>query len=131
MPPNTYFKFGATPDNPAPHLYDFLYQDQSQTGALFNGFEVILLFVEGSRGDDDLSANGTIVDQGGPGVSQNPPQSPPTVELTSGGGGGGCTIVKGSDRWEFAEIDGSVALMILVILSLAVRKETRRRVFRK
>ena len=61
---NTYWKFGPTPDNPTPHWYAFLFD--GETGAEIVGNTIILHFVDGKRGDDDLTANGVIVDQGGP-----------------------------------------------------------------
>ncbi len=66
--PNTYYKFGATPDNPTPHWYEFLYD--GQTGAVIMGNVIALHFVDGLRGDDDLTADGIIIDQGGPGLKQ-------------------------------------------------------------
>lgn len=62
-----YKKYGPTPDNPTPHWYDFMYD--GQTGAEISGGVVTLHLVDGLRGDDDLTENGTIVDQGGPGIS--------------------------------------------------------------
>jgi uncharacterized repeat protein (TIGR01451 family) len=64
--PNTYYKYGATPGNTAPHWYEFMYD--GQTGAVIVGNVITLHFVDGLRGDDDLTANGIIVDQGGPGI---------------------------------------------------------------
>jgi hypothetical protein len=76
--PTHYYKFGPTPDNETQHWYDFAFDPSSQTGAVFPGQtdpltgevvpagQVNLHFVDGKRGDDDLSANGTIVDAGGP-----------------------------------------------------------------
>lgn len=61
----TYRKYGPTPDNPVPHWYDFMYN--GQTGAVIAGNCITLYFVDGERGDDDLTQNGFIVDQGGPG----------------------------------------------------------------
>jgi len=63
--PNTYYKYGPEPGNPSNHWYEFLYN--GQTGAVISGNVITLYFVDGLRGDDDLSANGMIVDQGGPG----------------------------------------------------------------
>jgi len=62
---DTYWKYGPTPDDPQPHWYEFLYD--GTTGAEIIGDVIILHFVDGKRGDDDLSENGIIVDQGGPG----------------------------------------------------------------
>ena len=63
---NTYYKYGPTPDNPINHWYEFLHD--GQTGANFNGNVITLHFVDGIRGDDDLTTNGTISDIGAPGV---------------------------------------------------------------
>ncbi|MGI9211511.1 MAG: putative Ig domain-containing protein, partial [Methylococcaceae bacterium] len=71
---NTYYKIGATADNPAPHLYAYMADGDPSTyddGAEFydtdaNGSfdQVILTFTDGATGDDDLSENGQIVDPG-------------------------------------------------------------------
>ncbi|MBH1962876.1 MAG: IPTL-CTERM sorting domain-containing protein [Comamonadaceae bacterium] len=67
---SVYWKYGPTPighgcvDAPscaAPHWYVF-------PGAVIEGNLVRLTLVDGGLGDDDLSANGVIVDAGGPGV---------------------------------------------------------------
>ena len=61
-----YRKYGPTPDNPTPHWYDFMYDPVSRTGAEFVNDCVLLHFVDGARGDDDLiNNNNVIVDQGG------------------------------------------------------------------
>ena len=65
--PNVYYKFGPTPDNPEPHWYEFLYD--GITGAEFVDDKIILHFVDGQRGDDDLIANGSTTDIGAPGIS--------------------------------------------------------------
>jgi len=83
--PNTYYKYGPTPTEPTDHWYEFMYDDQTLTGAEISGNVVTLHFVDGQRGDDDLTANGTIVDQGGPGVTS-------TSTTSSSSGGGGCFI---------------------------------------
>ena len=69
--PSTYWQYGPTPDNPYPHWYEFLYD--GTTGAEFAGNKITLHFVDGLRGDHDLTANGTIVDPGAPGFSQSVP----------------------------------------------------------
>jgi hypothetical protein len=86
--PSTYYRYGPTPSDATEHWYEYLYD--GQTGAEINGNVITLHFVDGIRGDDDLIADGTIIDQGGPGVvSQSPGGG-------SGGGGGssggGCFI---------------------------------------
>ncbi len=84
---DAYYKYGPTPDNQAPHWYAFDYD--GETGADINGQKITLYLVDGLRGDDDLdSANGIIVDIGGPATSA-------TTQLpaaTGSGGGGGCFI---------------------------------------
>lgn len=59
-----WWKYGRTPDNLTPHWYDFTFD--GTTGAEINGNVVTLHFVDGQRGDEDLTANGVIVDPGGP-----------------------------------------------------------------
>ena len=66
-----YWKYGPTPSNHTPHWYQIAMGDN-------DGDNVITItLVDGGLGDDDLEANGTIVDQGGPGWP-----------WPSGGGGG-------------------------------------------
>jgi hypothetical protein len=54
-----YWKYGPTPDNATPHWY--------QLPASVSGTTVTFSITDGGLGDDDLAANGTVVDQGGPG----------------------------------------------------------------
>ena len=63
--PTTYYKYGPTPTDGSNHWYEFLYD--GETGAEINNHEITLHFVDGERGDDDLTADGTIIDQGAPG----------------------------------------------------------------
>jgi len=69
---NSYWKYGPTPDNPSPHWYNFTFDPLTNTGATFQDInsdgqnEIILYFVDGQRGDDDLTANGEIIDPGAP-----------------------------------------------------------------
>ena len=63
--PTTYYKFGPEAGAPENHWYEFLYD--GDTGALIEGNVITLHFVDGGRGDDDLDANGEIVEPGGPG----------------------------------------------------------------
>ena len=60
----TYFKYGPTPADPSPHWYEFL--EGGTTGAEISGDTVRLHFVDGERGDDDLVADGKVVEPGGP-----------------------------------------------------------------
>jgi hypothetical protein len=61
LPPSTkYWKYGPTASNTAPHWYAI--------PATTVGNTVTFTITDGGLGDDDLLANGTIVDQGGPGA---------------------------------------------------------------
>lgn len=82
---NTYWKYGPTPTTSSPHWYEFMYESNTQTGAVINGNIITLYFIDGQRGDDDITANGIIIDQGGAGTysSSSPPDD---------GSGGGCFV---------------------------------------
>lgn len=60
----SWWKYGPTPGNATPHWYDFIFD--GTTGAEINGNVVTLHFVDGGVGDSDRTANGVIVDPGGP-----------------------------------------------------------------
>ena len=67
VPTNSvYWKYGPTPSNTAPHWYVL--------PATISGNRISFNITDGGLGDDDLTVNGVIVDQGGPGVplSANP-----------------------------------------------------------
>ena len=79
LPPNEnlnkFYKFGPTADNTSPHWYDFSFDKDAGTGAQFVGTVtmkspsgvgiqktlVIIHYIDGQRGDDDLDINGTIL----------------------------------------------------------------------
>lgn len=63
-PAGKYYKYGITSDNLTSHWYEFMYN--GQTGAEIDGKTVILHFVDGLRGDEDITANGSIKEPGGP-----------------------------------------------------------------
>jgi hypothetical protein len=84
---DTYYKYGPTPSNYIDHWYEFL--NDGQTGAEINGNVITLHFVDGKRGDDNLTADGVVIDIGGPAVSLNPGGGDGSGGGTSGGGGGG------------------------------------------
>ena len=79
-----YWKYGPTPSNTTPHWY--------QLPATIAGNTATFSITDGGLGDDDLLANGGIVDQGGPGVP---------------GGAGGATSGPTLSEW---------AMLLLVIL---------------
>lgn len=62
-----YYKYGVTPDNLESHWYDFTFD--GQTGAQINGNVIILHFVDGLRGDEDITVNGSIKEPGGPAIT--------------------------------------------------------------
>lgn len=77
--PSGYWKFGPTADNPTPHWYAFAFD--GATGAILTGEHTLTLqFVDGGRGDGDLTENGVIVDPGGPGRLSSFPLWLPLVE---------------------------------------------------
>jgi Divergent InlB B-repeat domain len=87
---NTYSRYGPTPDDPFDHWYEFIFD--GQTGAKLNKNNTTLHFVDGKRGDDDLTENGIIVDIGGPGIKAN---ISPEFDSKSDVGGGdsyGCFV---------------------------------------
>ena len=79
LPPNenptTFYKYGPTTDNTSPHWYNFSYDETTKTGAKFFGQVtlqsptgkgiqknlVIVSYIDGQRGDDDLEVNSTIL----------------------------------------------------------------------
>ncbi len=70
---NAWYKYGLEPgDAPGEeHWYEFRFD--GTTGAEISGNTVTLHFVDGQRGDDDLSANGVIADPGAPALTPNDP----------------------------------------------------------
>jgi hypothetical protein len=73
--PATYLRYGPEPGRPDPHWYDFSWD--LETGAeRLGGGVIVLHFIDGSRGDDDLAANGRIVDAGGAAQTGNQPPDP-------------------------------------------------------
>jgi hypothetical protein len=85
---NSYYKYGPEPGNPTPHWYKFMY-NQSTGAQIFqetNQTRIVLNFVDGGRGDDDLTANGVIDDIGAPANATS------SGSGGGGGGGGGCYI---------------------------------------
>ena len=66
---DTYYKYGPTPDELTPHWYEFLFD--GTTGAEINGNQITLHFVDGQRGDADLTTNGVITDPGSPATITN------------------------------------------------------------
>ena len=68
--PTTYWKYGPTP-NSTLHWYEFMYDPVTQTGGTIDGNKITLHFVDGERGDNDYTANGIIIEQGGAGTTSS------------------------------------------------------------
>ena len=64
----TYYKYGRTSDNPTKHWYEFLWD--GTTGAEILPDRIILHFVDGQRGDGDLTEPAQITDPGAPAAIQ-------------------------------------------------------------
>jgi len=109
-----YYAYGPTPDNTTPHWYDFSYDASTGTGAEFIGDKILLHFVDGQRGDDDLTVNGSVTHTG----------APATVAPLQTSSSSGCSIataplpMRGSGDW-------IVVSMFLAFVAL-VRRRTRR-----
>lgn len=85
---DTYYKFGQTPEDGTDHWYEFLYDEETETGAVISGNEITLYFKDGWRGDNDLDdANGIIVDPGGPGLINTDTENPFGFDGDGDGGG--------------------------------------------
>ncbi|QNP49470.1 glycerophosphodiester phosphodiesterase family protein [Diaphorobacter aerolatus] len=76
-----YYKYGKTQANAQAHWYEF-------AGAQISGNKVTLTLTDGGDGDNDLAANGFIVDPGGLGVTKAEPVMPgtPTAVPSLGAG---------------------------------------------
>ncbi|MCB9851751.1 MAG: right-handed parallel beta-helix repeat-containing protein [Phycisphaerales bacterium] len=79
---DTYWRYGPESSNTTPHWYEFLYD--GTTGAELGGSEITLHLVDGQRGDDDVSANGVIVDPGAPAVAPTIVAPQPTPDCGTG-----------------------------------------------
>jgi len=81
---NTYYAFGPTPDDPTDHWYPFMYD--GQTGAVIYSDRIVVHYVDGQRGDTDLTANGEIRDPAAPGVTDHPSRNHVSPEDVNGDG---------------------------------------------
>ncbi|MCG6911003.1 MAG: hypothetical protein LJE94_12885, partial [Deltaproteobacteria bacterium] len=83
--PESYWKYGPTPSDPTDHWYEFLYD--GNTGAEIDAVNkrIILHFVDGERGDDNVVAqDADVVDDGGPTMAAAV-QEPTPAAASSGG----------------------------------------------
>jgi len=89
--PTTYYVYGKTLDNPSDHWYEFLFDAQTQTGAKISGNVITLHFVDGLRGDDDLTVNNGIIHTlGAPGFDTSNQSN--NADQDGDGSGSGCFI---------------------------------------
>ena len=79
---NRYWKYGPTPGNPAAHWYEFDYDGETGAQFLETG-EIVLHFIDGGRGDDDLRSNGRITGWGAPALTI-PSLAPLTLDMFGG-----------------------------------------------
>ncbi len=112
--PDTYFMYGPEPGNALDHWYRFDYD--GTTGAVINGNVVTLHFVDGQRGDADLTANGIIADPGGPATAIA------NANLTAGGGGG-CSV---ANQHVSARQAGAWILLLLGLVCLRIGRNSGR-----
>lgn len=115
---NTFYKFGPTPDNPHHHWYDFIFD--GETGAQFLEDRVVLRFVDGKRGDDDITVNGLIFEPGGPGFE---PIEIEDIDFS------GCSLASSGSQASSNTILNLFLLFIpLVVIVFSVyRRKVRRR----
>ncbi|MHB1143208.1 MAG: peptidylprolyl isomerase [Sulfuricaulis sp.] len=118
--PNHYYAYGKTLDNQADHWYDFLYD--GKTGAEISGHKIILHFVDGERGDDDLTVNNSITHTGAQAVVT-------TTTTGSSPASGGCSISANS-KGALRAGDWMLVSLFLVFVELARRRARRNQVQR-
>ncbi|MHB8727783.1 MAG: peptidylprolyl isomerase [Sulfuricaulis sp.] len=111
---NGYYAYGPTASDPSPHWYDFSYD--GTTGAEFVGNQILLHFVDGQRGDDDLAPDGSITHTGAP-VLVTDIASVPTTSA-------GCSIAAAPSQMR-GNGDWIVVAMFLAFVAV-IRKRTRR-----
>ncbi len=111
---NSYWKYGPTPDDSTSHWYEFIYD--GTTGAEFTADGVLLHFVDGGRGDSDLTANGDVDDPGALAVVTT--TDTPDTQLPATCGAGMCGA-------------GSLSAMLVTLMGLGGMKAGRRRTLRR
>ncbi len=111
---NRYYAYGPTPDNATPHWYDFTFD--GTTGAEIVGNKILLHFVDGQRGDNDLTVNNSITHTGAP-VQE-------TDIITSSSSSSGCSIAATPSQ-STGNGDWVVVSLFLAFVAL-VRRRARR-----
>ena len=93
--PTHYYAYGSTADNTSAHWYDFSFD--GETGAEIMDNKILLHFVDGQRGDNDLTVNNSITHTGAPALV--------TDVATGSSNSAGCSIaatpsqIKGNGDW--------------------------------
>lgn len=131
--PSSYYKFGPEPDNNADHWYEFLLDNE--TGAEIDENIITLHFIDGRRGDDNVSGlDGMIEDIGGPAVAQedgaeNPTGSGSNPTSAGGGGGGGGCFIAGADSQPNPQyfITGIMVFVIYGIGGISLKQKRRKK----
>jgi MYXO-CTERM domain-containing protein len=118
--PNRYYAYGKTLDNPSAHWYDFTFD--GETGAEIMSDRIVLHFVDGKRGDDDLTANNSISHTGAQAVVTENASS-------SSQAGGGCSIVTTPSQTSRSG-DWIVVSLFLALLALIRRRARHNRIQR-
>jgi len=118
--PTHYYAYGPTLDNHTPHWYDFAFD--GVTGAEIKSDRIILHFVDGKRGDDDLTANNSITHTGAQAVVTENASS-------SSQAGGGCSIVTTPSQTSRGG-DWIVVSLFLALLALIRRRARNGRIQR-
>lgn len=115
--PTRYYVYGKTLDNQTDHWYDFAFD--GVTGAEIKNDRIILHFVDGQRGDEDLTANNSITHTGAQAVVT-------TTSSTSSAQSGGCSIATTPSKTPRGG-DWVMVSLFLGMLAL-VRRRARRQV---
>jgi cyclophilin family peptidyl-prolyl cis-trans isomerase len=110
--PTRYYAYGPTPDNNAAHWYDFTFD--GTTGAEILSDRIVLHFVDGQRGDDDMTANGSITHTGAPAVE---------TSASSKSKAGGCTIAETPSQ--MARAGDWVLIFVFFVFVALARKQAR------
>lgn len=63
---DAYYKYGPTAGDSSDHWYEFMYENG--TGARIGGNHISIVFIDGERGDADMSQNRRVEDPGAPAV---------------------------------------------------------------
>jgi MYXO-CTERM domain-containing protein len=115
--PTRYYAYGKTLDNQTDHWYDFTFD--GVTGAEIKNDRIILHFVDGERGDDDLDPNNDS-------ISHTGAQAVVTTSSTQSAQSGGCSIATTPSKTPRGG-DWIIVSLFLGMLAL-VRRRARRQV---